>query len=70
MSRNYRFHRENCDCFIRETIVDVFNRTIVLAGQHAFEWTITIHSETITKLEFPNGRLARKEFKKYKKFEK
>ena len=25
-------------------MVDVYGRTIVLGGQHAFEWSITIHT--------------------------
>lgn len=68
MSRKYTYHRENCDCFIREVIVDVYGRTIVLEGQHAFEWSITIHTrERIVKTVYPNGREARKEFCKYKR---
>lgn len=68
MSRKYTYHRENCDCFIREVIVDVYGRTIVLSGQHAFEWSITIHTgERIVKTVYPNGREARKESYKYKR---
>lgn len=68
MSRKYTYHRENCDCLIREVIVDVYGRTIVLSGQHAFEWSITIHTrERIVKAVYPNGREARKEFCKYKR---
>lgn len=68
MSRKYTYHRENCDCFIREIIVDVYGRTIVLGGQHAFEWSITIYTrERIVKTVYPNGREARKEFCKYKR---
>ena len=46
MSRKYTYHRENCDCFIREIIVDVYGRRIVLGGQHAFEYSITVISIT------------------------
>ena len=60
MARKYTLHRENCDCFIRETIIDVLGRTISIGGRHAFEYTIT------TK-KFPNGREARKEFSKLKR---
>lgn len=68
MSRKYTYHQENCDCLIREVIVDVYGRTIVLGGQHAFEWSMTIHTrERIIKTVYPNGREARKEFYKYKR---
>lgn len=46
MSRKRIYHQENCDRFIRETIIDTWGRTIVLSGQHAFEWTITICTKT------------------------
>ena len=70
MARKHTYHRENCDCFIREVIVDVYGRTIVLGGQHAFEWSITICTrERIVKTVYPNGREARKEFYKYKRKE-
>ena len=68
MARKYTLHRENCDCFIRETIIDVLGRTISIGGRHAFEYTITIQfNNTITTKKFPNGREARKEFSKYKR---
>ena len=68
MSRKYTYHRENCDCFIREITVDIYGRTIVLSGRHAFEWSITIYTrERIVKTTYPNGRKARKEFRKYKR---
>ena len=68
MARKHTYHRENCDCLIREVIVDVYGGTIVLGGQHAFEWSITIHTrERIVKTVYPNGREARKEFCKYKR---
>lgn len=68
MARKHTYHRENCDCFIREIIVDVYERTIVLNGQHAFEWSITIYTrERIVQTIYPNGKEARKEFYKYKR---
>lgn len=68
MARKYTYHRENCDCFIREIIVDIYGRKIILSGQHAFEWIITIVSiDRIVRTTFPNGREARKEFYKYKR---
>lgn len=69
MARKYIYHRENCDNFVREIIVDIWGRTIIMSGQHAFEYNITIISitgepKTIT---YKNGKEARKEFYKYKK---
>lgn len=61
--------RENCDCSIREVIVDVYGRKIILSGQHAFEYSITVISITgrIVITDFKNGKEARKEFYKYKR---
>lgn len=68
MSRKHIYHQENCDRFVRETIIDTWGRTIVLSGQHAFEWTITICTKTtMVTTKYPNGNRARKEFYKYKK---
>lgn len=60
---------ENCDTLIREIIVDVYGRTIVLGGQHAFEYSITVISITgrIVITNFKNSKEARKEFYKYKR---
>lgn len=55
-------------CLIREVTVDVYGRRIILNGQHAFEWSITICTrERIVKTTYPNGKEARKEFYKYKR---
>lgn len=69
MARKHTYHRENCDCFIREVIVNVYRETIVLSGQHAFEYSITVISITgrIVVTNFKNGKEARKEFNKYKR---
>ena len=68
MNRKHTYHRENCDCLIREIIVDVYGRKIILGGQHAFEWFITIHTrERIVKTVYPNGKEAREAFRKYKR---
>lgn len=69
MARKYTYHWENCDCFIREVIVDVYGRRVILSGQHAFEYSITIISITgrIAVTNFKNGKEARKEFYKLKK---
>lgn len=68
MAKKHIFHRENCDCFVREVIIDILGRTVTLGGQHAFEWFITIYTEDrIIRFEYPNGKTARQEFKKYKR---
>nr|DAG91918.1 MAG TPA: hypothetical protein [Crassvirales sp.] len=69
MARKHTYHRENCDCSIREVIVDVYGRKIILSGQHAFEYSITVISITgrIVITDFKNGKEARKEFYKYKR---
>lgn len=68
MSRKHIYHQENCDRFVRETLIDTWGRTIVLSGQHAFEWTITICTKTtMVTTKYPNGNKARKEFYKYKR---
>ena len=69
MARKHTYHRENCDCSIREAIVDVYGRKIILSGQHAFEYSITVISITgrIVITDFKNGKEARKESYKYKR---
>lgn len=68
MARKHTYHRENCDCLIREVIVDVYGRRVILSGRHAFEWSITVcTSERIVRITYPNGREARKESYKYKR---
>lgn len=58
-----KYNRDNCDCFIRKIVIDIYQRTIVLSGKHAFEWSITIYEKgKITQYIYPNGRTARKEF--------
>lgn len=67
-TKNRTFHRENCDTFIRKSVIDIYGRHIILGGQHAFEWSITICTkESITTFKYPNGTIARKEFQKYTK---
>lgn len=66
MARKYTYHRENCNCILRD-MVTIQDKKIILSGKHAFEWSITIYSkEKIIRTEYPNGKLARKEFTKYK----
>lgn len=68
MARKYTLHRENCDCFIRETIIDIYGRKISIGGRYAFEYSITIQfNNSITVRKFPDGKSARKEFQKYKR---
>lgn len=68
MARKYTYHRENCDTHVREIIVDIYERRIVLSGQHAFEWSITIYTRhSIVKTVYPISKKAREEFRKYKR---
>lgn len=61
------FHKNNCECRIRESIIDICNRNIVLSGRHAFEWSVSvITKETTLTINFPSRKEAVKEFKKYK----
>jgi hypothetical protein len=49
-------------------ITDKYNRTVVLAGQHAFEWSITIIAFSVSYTTmYKNGEEARKAFSKFKK---
>jgi hypothetical protein len=52
-----KYHRDNCDCFIRETVTDIYGRTIILGGKHAFEYSITIVTKySMTTTRYPNGK--------------
>ena len=56
MRKKHEFHKENCETKVRAVIEDMFGNTIVLSGQHAFEWSITVCSngtyiKTTKKLE-------------------
>lgn len=67
MRKKNQFHRENCETKVRAVIEDMFGNTIVLSGQHAFEWSITVCSHgTYIKTTYENGKEARKQFRKYK----
>ena len=66
MARKY--NKNNCDCFVRDIITDIYQRTIVLSGQYAHEYTISICTKTsIYTQKYPNGYIARKEFNKLKR---
>ena len=68
MGKKHTFHRENCDCLVRDFIIDIYGRKIFLTGQHAFEWSITICTkDTIVKMTYRNGKEARKRFYELKK---
>ena len=68
MRKKHQFHRENCDTTVREIMKDMFDRTIVLSGTHAFEWSITVYDgDKVTRVTYSGREKARKEFKKYKK---
>lgn len=69
MGKKHTYHKENCDSLIREIIVDAWGRTIVISGQHAFEYNITVTSITgiATTTKYQNGREARKVFQRYKR---
>lgn len=68
MEKKRNYHRDNCSNRVREIITDLLGRTIVLSGQFAFEWTITIYSKDYTiRTTFKTGAEARKKFRKYKR---
>ena len=53
---------------LREIYIDYLGRKVVLSGQHAFEWSITIYSsDRIIRFTFTTGREARKAFFAYKR---
>lgn len=67
MRKKHEFHKENCETKVRAVIEDMFGNTIVLSGQHAFEWSITVCSHgTYIKTTYENSKEARKQFRKYK----
>ena len=67
MRKKHEFHKENCETKVRAVIEDMFGNTIVLSGQHAFEWSITVCSNgTYIKTTYKNSKEARKQFRKYK----
>lgn len=67
MRKKHEFHKENCEIKVREVIEDMFGNIIVLSGQHAFEWSITVCSnDTYIKTAYKNSKEARKQFRKYK----
>lgn len=60
--KNYR--RANCTSSVRNAAVDKWGRTIVVTGQFAFEWAITIYDccGGSTTTTYKNGAKARAAF--------
>lgn len=60
------FNQSNCTASVRNKATDKYGRDIILCGQHAFTWSITIVYLTGKTINFPyeNGKTAREEFKK------
>lgn len=59
----------NCCCHVRSIAVLPF-KTVVLSGKHSKIWCITEYTkESITRIPFESSIQAKKEFKKYKKYE-
>lgn len=70
MRKKHQFHRENCANTIREAFKDMFDRTIVLAGKHAFEWSITVcDGNTFTKMTYSCSKKVQKTETARKEFE-
>ena len=61
------FNQSNCVASVRNRVTDKYGREIILCGQHAFTWSITIVYLTGKTINFPysNGKIAREEFKKF-----
>lgn len=58
-----RYNRNRCTGCVRGEGKNVFGHKVIIAGIHAFEYSVTIitaTSETIRR--FPNGREARRYF--------
>lgn len=63
------FNQSNCVASVRNRATDKYGRDIILCGQHAFTWSITIVYFTGKTINFPypNGKIAREEFKQITK---
>ena len=59
------FNQDNCVSSVRNRATDKYGREVILCGQHAFTWSITIVLLTCSTMNFtyPDGKSARKEFK-------
>lgn len=62
------YHSENCDTCIRGVYIINSNTKIIVSGQYAHRWSITIiktvfGKEIQQRHEFANGTLARKALK-------
>ena len=59
------FNRNNCTGCIRGEGRDLLGNKVIIAGVHAFEYTVVVISVTSeTFWRFPNGRKARAFFAK------
>lgn len=61
------YNQSNCSASVRNRAVDKYGREVILCGQHAFSWSITVVCITgsTTNYQYPNGKIAREEFKKF-----
>lgn len=59
------YNQGNCTASVRNRATDKYGREVILCGQHAFVWSITIVLLTGSTMNFtyPDGKSARKEFK-------
>lgn len=65
MSKKHTFHRENCQAIVRKVVINKYGDTYVLAGKHAFEWSVIVDvHNTITKTTYKNREEATKAFNK------
>lgn len=65
MRKKHQFHRENCDTTVREIMKDMFDRTIVLSGTHAFEWSITVYDgDKVTRVTYSGREKSQKRVQK------
>lgn len=68
MSTKKHFHRENCQNLIRMAFTDSIGRVVILSGIHAFEWQVTIFSDSVmTTISFPSRKEALKEYNRYRR---
>ena len=63
-----RYNPLRCERRVRDSFVDKWGRTIILAGQHAFGYNVIIQDKIkITSFPYPCGIEARKAFNELKK---
>lgn len=48
-----RYNKKNCSSSVRDLFTDKWGRTIIVTGTYAYEWSVTIKSNTsITTMRF------------------